>query len=397
VFGASEDDLLGIISILTRVMDGHGYSSDSGVHGQRGYKDPIMFVWLGAIVDIPYRVWKVLGNLGSRLYFLRLPAESKTEDARLAGLRDKPYMERLKACREACADYIRWLMSYPSSISNSSKKGIAWNRTKDSDDVLRIIIRVANLLARLRAVVQVWETEGTQGSKYAFTAPIVEDPERATNALYNLAIGHAFSCARTQVSYDDLPIVINVALSSASRERTALLGLLLNTYGSATTTDFETALKCSKPTALKTMKELEIIGLCEYVDGDGETKPETTVTLTDEFKWFLSDEFKNLHRGEFSLLSQGREEDNKEKKGVSKFEIGKYNLASDIHRRTGNERLKEEMKRSGIFNSDLDKYADLILNFKRAGTNFACLFCKAKGDGFWAASHNCLKGDNNAG
>ena len=39
------------------------------VQGHRGYDDEIMFTWLGTIVDIPYKVHKLLGTLGPKLYF----------------------------------------------------------------------------------------------------------------------------------------------------------------------------------------------------------------------------------------------------------------------------------------------------------------------------------------
>jgi hypothetical protein len=83
IFTAKDDDLTQLLGILTRVLDGNGYESDSGAHGHRGYREKIMFTMVGASVDIPYKVYKVLGYLGPKLYFLRLPKEEKTEDERL--------------------------------------------------------------------------------------------------------------------------------------------------------------------------------------------------------------------------------------------------------------------------------------------------------------------------
>lgn len=67
-FAKKDDDLIEILGILTRILDGHGYESDTGAHGHRGYNEPIMFVWAGAAVDIPYKVHKYLGTLGPKLY-----------------------------------------------------------------------------------------------------------------------------------------------------------------------------------------------------------------------------------------------------------------------------------------------------------------------------------------
>ena len=61
-FAKKDDDLIEILGILTRILDGHGYESDTGAHGHRGYNEPIMFVWAGAAVDIPYKVHKYLGT-----------------------------------------------------------------------------------------------------------------------------------------------------------------------------------------------------------------------------------------------------------------------------------------------------------------------------------------------
>ena len=70
IFTAKEDELQRILGMITRILDGHGFANDSGAHGHRKYGDT-MFVWIGAAVEIPYRVWKVLGNLGHKIYFFR--------------------------------------------------------------------------------------------------------------------------------------------------------------------------------------------------------------------------------------------------------------------------------------------------------------------------------------
>lgn len=319
IFGARDDELLDNISIMTRVLDGQGFTSDSGVHGQRGYTEPMMFVWLGAIVDIPYRVWKVLGNLGSRLYFLRLSAEHNTEEQEVESLRCNSYMKRLKECRSYAREYLNWMMSYPLSAPNYmqvefSNKCVRWEKCQDLQELLKIIVRVARLLAHLRAVVTVWETEGSGGSEYAFSTPVIENPDRAQNALYNLARGHALSCGRSQITYEDLQTVFAVALSSASRERTALFDIILENNGVCRTSDFMIKLNCSRATALKTMKELEIIGLVSTEQTEGKTKPETSVRLKPEFEWFLTQEFNDLRLGIVRL-------DNLEKIGLSTVEL----------------------------------------------------------------------------
>ena len=86
IFTAKDEDLTHLLGILTRVLDGQGYQSDSGAHGHRGYDERIMFVLAGASVEIPHKVYKALGYLGPKLYFLRIPSHDKTQEERLANL-----------------------------------------------------------------------------------------------------------------------------------------------------------------------------------------------------------------------------------------------------------------------------------------------------------------------
>ena len=63
-FTVKDEDLAKTIGMITRIADGHGFVSNSGAHGQRGYTDDMMFTWVGAAVDIPYKVYKMLSVLG---------------------------------------------------------------------------------------------------------------------------------------------------------------------------------------------------------------------------------------------------------------------------------------------------------------------------------------------
>ena len=52
LFRGNRDDLLRTFAILTSVLDGMGYVSQSGVHGTRGYDYPLVFSWLGATTPL---------------------------------------------------------------------------------------------------------------------------------------------------------------------------------------------------------------------------------------------------------------------------------------------------------------------------------------------------------
>ena len=76
-----DDDLIQILGIMTRILDGNGYESDSGAQGHRGYSGKMMFTWIGAAVDIPHKVHKLLGTLGPKSIFPKTTSYSEqTED-----------------------------------------------------------------------------------------------------------------------------------------------------------------------------------------------------------------------------------------------------------------------------------------------------------------------------
>ena len=77
LFGLRNEDLLENFSILTRVLDGQGLTTDSGVHGHRGHTGDFLFAWIGCTTPIEHRVWKTMGKLGSRFLFLEMPTTSR--------------------------------------------------------------------------------------------------------------------------------------------------------------------------------------------------------------------------------------------------------------------------------------------------------------------------------
>ena len=79
LFTGKDDDVREQFGIITRLLDGEGLETNSGVHGKRGYYGKYMFTWLGAAVDIPYSVYKFLSTIGFKIYFLRLPRIEVTE------------------------------------------------------------------------------------------------------------------------------------------------------------------------------------------------------------------------------------------------------------------------------------------------------------------------------
>jgi hypothetical protein len=323
IFAKKDDEIIDTLGILTRVLDGHGYQSDSGAHGRRGYSGEYMFTIIGAAVEIPHKVHRFLSNLGPKLYFLRMPRIIKDDKEYIKMLKENNFESKKEVLKEKINQYLDWFDKYcpiEQDDNNNLLKISCEKKNNDSDDennaIIGIIVSLGKLLSNLRGTVNVWDTKNTQGSSYGYSTPIKEDPSRAMTQLYNLAKGHALSQGRDYLTMEDIPLLIKVVLSTASIERVMVFDLLLAHNGTITALQLVKSLKISKPTALRTMVELKILELVsgEHFDIEEQEDEHTysrlpsvhdknsmnekkTITLNKEFEWFLSDEFKNLREG----------------------------------------------------------------------------------------------------
>lgn len=293
MFSAREEDLLQQIGILTSVLDGHGFTSDTGAQGHRGYDEDIMFTWLGAAVDIPYKVHKALSTLGPKLYFFRLQKIDESEESCFEH-KDEDFDKKKQAIKSALIEYLAYFDTSPniSFEPDNDLTKIPLDHTKDEEFAHRYIIKLGKLLAPLRAVVPTWETKDSQGSEYNFDIAIVEDPSRAITQLRNLARGHALSRGRDYITLDDIPMLIHMVLSTCSLARATIFELLISNMGSLITSQIVESLNTAKPTALRTMTELKATGLVDMEENaGGHNILESRITIKDKFIWFLSDQF----------------------------------------------------------------------------------------------------------
>jgi DNA-binding transcriptional ArsR family regulator len=325
LFGTKDDELANAFGIIRRIADGNGYFSDSGARGHRGYPGPLMFTWVGAAVDIPYKVHKLLSMLGPKLYFLRLPMSVRDIDSIVASMQQDNFKERMNAVKSALFDYLEYFESCPDMQIDptSGIPKIHW----DSANPIQIqtqtfIAYLAELLAYLRGTVATWKTEDTQGLDYAYTSRNVENPERAIQQLHNLTKGHALSQGRDHITVDDdLPLITKVVLSgAASIERVKVFNQLLQRKdrGYMSTNDLMETMLVSDTTAKKAMAELKALGLVDIIDIGEDGRPFIQMRLKDNFDWFYGDEFKKL-KGDYTpgdfknfLIKKGKNKDGEE-------------------------------------------------------------------------------------
>ncbi len=289
IFSKRDDDLNECLGLLTRVLDGEGLNTDSGIHGQRQYVGEYLFMILAGSTPIPPRVWKMMGNLGSRLFFLNINSKEKSEAELAEQLTTFVYKEKEKICRLATKNFLYTLWSkYPN--------GVEWNRSADRQEDKLIIARCAQLLAKLRGVINVWKDRSQDGEVYDHTYPVIEKPDRINQLFYNLCRGHALVCERSQINQEDLQLIVELAVDSAPTIRAKLFRKVLENDGHMKTEAVMTALNCSRPTAHKEMEALKILGICYITqESDGMVgEPEKTVCLSDDFNWFLTEECRNI-------------------------------------------------------------------------------------------------------
>ncbi len=287
IFSVREDNLREIIGMLTRILDGQGYKKDSGAHSQRKY-DKVFFVWIGAIVEVPRKVWPIIASLGPKIYFLRIDTEISFEEEQekiLKNLEGISYEQKVAEVKQAVKEYLDVVKTFPGLKDGK----IPWNSAKEDKHIKRKMIHYSQLLARLRGHVPTDDTKGHGGTNYGFLSPIIEDPDRATVSLYNLAKGHAVGCARNYITEEDLSLIKKVVLSSAPKERVELLKLLVENNGELTSTQFMELKKVTRMTALNTMKKLEILCLVDEVKVPTATKRCTAIRLKKYFMWLIEE------------------------------------------------------------------------------------------------------------
>ena len=218
MFSKRVDDLMENIGILTRVLDGQGYISHSGVHGRRGEHGDYRFGFIAATTPIGGQVWRVMSSLGPRLMLFDMPVHQET----LAEQRDdmvgvNTYAEKVATCREVVSATLAKVWN-----DNGAKVGgLHWDRASDPEPILDYIIRLAELGVVLRSVVA--KEKVITGTEYEYSPAVLEGPARYRQSLYNLARGHALVNGRRTLTMEDLELPKRIVLSTGPVERLRIL------------------------------------------------------------------------------------------------------------------------------------------------------------------------------
>jgi hypothetical protein len=284
VFRGKEDELTKLFATITRVLDGQGLQTDSGTHGERGYRGDYSFAWLGCTTPFPPQVWRVMAQLGSRLFFFRMGDGTDTTVADLVSISSAtPYSIRLESCRTAVRRFFGEL------FWAHKVRSVPWQPSGDPPQVQEWIARFATLLAEMRSE----PAKDSEVDASSYTPANREQPTRAFAVLSSIARGHALIHGRTQLSDRDLPIVARVAVDTIPDRLSPIFKALAANEGQPlVVAEVQRALCVAPGTARRVIEEAGRREVMEFVD-HGTGQP-AELRFRDKWAWCASPEFRAI-------------------------------------------------------------------------------------------------------
>lgn len=278
IFRGREQDLKENFSILISVLDGKGFTSDSGTMGQRGYQEPIIFNWIGATTPLPVSTHRMMSQLGTRLLFYEVPSIELTEDELFAyAQRDNAGKAEIE-CNIAVNNFLLGFFKLNPTGSIESDSIII------PSDLSKQLVRWAMFLVKARA--EVIYDKVFSGEAIAAGKP--EGPFKVIDYFKELARGHALIHGRMEVNPSDIDLVSHIAISSVPIHlRSVIKELRISEY--VDTSKCMELCDVSPPTARKYLQELDVLGIAKLIDGSPKTNEADKITLTEEFQWLRLD------------------------------------------------------------------------------------------------------------
>lgn len=275
IFRGREEEMRENFSTLISILDGKGFTSNSGMRGKRGYEQSIIFNWIGCTTPFPAATHRMMSQLGTRLLFYELPLLTPTEDELMAYARSNGAGKAEQECQLAVEEFlIEFFEGLP--VGTVPVKDFTF-----PEDLLLQLVRWAQFLVRGRAEVK-WEKRGTNYEPVAAMSP--EGPHKVINYFKELAYGHAMIHERGRIQESDLELVAHVSISSIPGHLRPIVRELTR-RDKVYTAQCVQLCRVSGPTARHYMQELSLLGIVHFNNGDPRTNEPTSVTLHKEFEW----------------------------------------------------------------------------------------------------------------
>jgi len=293
IFRGRSEQLEENFNILIGVLDGKGFTSDSGMLGRRGYERSVLFNWCGATTPLPPRTHRLMAQLGTRLLFFEVPAIGLTEEDLLQYAAREDSGEAEEECQRAVNEF---LVAF---FGQHQVGGVPPEEITIPKDVLREIVQLSQLIVRSRVEVRY---ERDLGEWEPVAVGQCEGPWKVVNALKELARGHALIHGRGEVTEEDLALVRTVALSSTPSHVRPILREL-GVTGQVDSVAVARLCGVSRPTARRRLREVALLGLGVLDHGTPENNLPDQISLADEFRWLPKTCSTTLHQHTRERLS----------------------------------------------------------------------------------------------
>jgi hypothetical protein len=278
LFRGRVEELQENFSILISVLDGKGFTSDTGMRGRRGYQETILFNWIGATTPLPASTHRLMSQLGTRLLFYEVSATQPTEEQLLLFAEEDNSSDAEGQCQQAVNEFItQFFTQHP--VGTVNPRDLPFSKS-----LLHELVRWAQFLVAARAEIKF--EEGLHSIPVAAMPP--EAPFKVVNYFKDLARGHALVHGRTEVMDADLALVGHVATSSIPGHLRPIVRQL-RTCAAVTSTEATTLCDVSAPTARRYLEELSLLGVCQREKGCPYLNLPDMLRLATEYRWLNAD------------------------------------------------------------------------------------------------------------
>lgn len=319
-FNQPKEILLENYGVLARVFDGRGLTNCGGVQGLRSVTGDYIFCLLGATTPLSQTAWSTMGKVGSRLLFLNVSpmlSTAKRMDRGMQILQGRiHYSQKRRIARDQINSHLQLVFSSHTTEDYKPRQDtpegletrdalidhcgylprvIVWDREQDEVEVIRAIALVAELVTRARSEIRHWTDKSENGESISSAEVDTEGVDRLVTVLYNLARGHAIVAGRYNVTKEDLPVVLHVAISCLPDDRRKVVEFLLvprdvvaeSSRGVISTTDLVRTSGHSDKSAKSTIMRLHTLGVGRCEPGKGTRA--TVFRLSEEYRLLFSE------------------------------------------------------------------------------------------------------------
>lgn len=282
IFAADEKAVKETFGIIAAVLDGKGYRTASGSHGERGYTGDYRFNWIGATTPVETRIHNIMAVYGCRFLFYECWFPEAEEEEFIAEMESMSSFVRAEECNALVNRFL--VQHFTHFKANSVRLG----DIECSKEFQRMLYRYARVMTLGRRAVETEMVEVEEGSgqtEERYISSPSEAPYRPFEMFRCIAIGSALTSGRMNITADDMEIIQRIAFSSVPAKRRRLLRCLIRAGGKLSSTDVEKQLQCSKPTALRRMRELAATELCEFHKNGLGSNVAHSITLSEKFRF----------------------------------------------------------------------------------------------------------------